>query len=60
MIATISTIIIVLLFTGNLELSLGAGAVEFFIKMILYYLHERIWYKSNIGIINSEDRKRTD
>jgi len=57
-IATIATILIVLAFTGNLELSLGAGAVEIIIKMVLYYLHERAWYKYDIGIINKEERTR--
>jgi len=55
-IATIATILIVLFFTGNIELSLSAGAVEIVIKMILYYLHERAWYKYDIGIINKEKR----
>jgi len=55
-IATLTTILIVLAFTGNIELSLGAGAVEVILKMILYYLHERAWYKYDIGITNKEKR----
>jgi len=59
-IATISTILIVWIFTGDLELSLGAGAVEVIIKMILYYLHERMWYKYDIGIVNKDKRTYKD
>jgi uncharacterized membrane protein len=42
-IATIATMLIVYIFTGELILTLGVGAVEVISKMILYYFHERIW-----------------
>jgi len=42
-IATTATILIFYTFTGKLMLSLGAGAVETVVKLILYYLHERAW-----------------
>ncbi len=58
-IATSFTIIVIWLFTGNLEFSIGIGLVEFFGKMVLYYFHERIWYKSDIGIVNKEEREHT-
>ena len=41
--ATITTCLLVFLFTGRVALSLGIGAVEVVAKMILYYLHERTW-----------------
>jgi len=41
--ATIATILIVFLFTRRLILSLGVGAVEVVVKLILYYFHERVW-----------------
>jgi adenylylsulfate kinase len=41
--ATLSTILIVFAFTRKLVLSLGVGAVEIVVKLILYYFHERIW-----------------
>jgi len=43
--ATIATILIVFIFTRKLVLSLGIGAVEVVVKLILYYIHERIWLK---------------
>jgi uncharacterized membrane protein len=41
--ATIVTILIVFAFTRKIVFSLGVGAVEVIIKLILYYFHERIW-----------------
>ena len=28
----------------------GVAVTEFFLKMVLYYFHERIWYKTKFGI----------
>ena len=35
--------------TGKLVLALGAGAIEVVVKLILYYLHERIWTFLGVG-----------
>lgn len=45
-IATISTIAIAWFLTGSAEIALALGGIEFFVKMFLFYIHERIW--SNI------------
>jgi len=42
-VATTATILIVFAFTGRLVLSAGVGGVEVIVKIILYYLHERLW-----------------
>ena len=42
-IATATTVTIVMILTGKLELAAIAGAVDIVLKLILYYLHERIW-----------------
>ena len=47
--ATIGTVLIVFAFTGRLLLSLGVGAVETVVKLILYYVHERVWDKIRWG-----------
>jgi uncharacterized membrane protein len=44
-IGTIDTIILSWILSGNLSLGLAIGGVEVFSKMILYYLHERVWFK---------------
>ena len=47
--ATLDTIIIAYFISGNLEFGLQIGTIEIFTKMILYYLHERIWFKSSVS-----------
>ena len=41
-----------------LQKASGVAGTEFVLKMILYYFHERIWYKSNFGL-NDRKRKRS-
>jgi uncharacterized membrane protein len=42
-VATLTTMAIVYIFTGEFLLSLGVGAVEVIAKIVFYYFHERIW-----------------
>ena len=44
-IATLTTMTAVYIFTKEPLTSLGVGAVEVFAKISFYYLHERIWNK---------------
>ena len=44
-VGTIDTIILSWLITGNLKVGLAIGSVEVLTKMLLYFLHERVWYK---------------
>jgi len=54
LVGTLDTMTIGYLVTGNAIIGLKIGFFEVATKLILYYLHEKIWYKSNFGI---EDRK---
>ena len=50
-IGTLDTMIIAWIITGSLEWGLTIGGIEVFTKMILYFLHERVWYKfSKFGV----------
>lgn len=50
-VGTLDTIIISGLITGSWEVGLAIGGIEVFSKMVLYYFHERAWYKfSKFGI----------
>lgn len=51
--ATLTTMIISFLVTGQIELALTIGVFEVFAKMILQYLHERIWLKIPFGLKQS-------
>jgi len=44
-VGTLDTIILSWIITGNWKFGLTIGAVEIITKMILYFFHERFWYK---------------
>jgi uncharacterized membrane protein len=48
-IATLTTMIIVFLFTRRIILTLGVGLAEVTAKITFYYLHERVWDKISWG-----------
>ena len=48
-VATTTTIIIVYVFFGRLDLAIAAGVLETILKVGLYWAHERAWFKINWG-----------
>ena len=44
-IGTIDTMFLSWFITGSWKWGLAIGGTEVITKMILYYLHERVWYK---------------
>jgi len=48
-VATTTTIIIVYLFFGRLDLAIAAGLLETVLKVALYWAHERAWFKVRWG-----------
>lgn len=48
-VATTTTIIIVYLFFGRLDLAIAAGVIETILKVGLYWAHERAWFKIRWG-----------
>ena len=50
-IGTLDTIILSGLITGSWTTGLTIGGVEVITKMVLYFFHERAWYRfSNFGL----------
>ena len=47
--ATLTTAILVYIFTGKLTLAAAIGGIEIVIKMTLYFLHERAWNNVSYG-----------
>ncbi len=43
--ASITTIVLVYIFTGELTMALGVGLAEVILKFILFFTHERVWDK---------------
>ncbi len=48
-VATTTTIIIVYVFFGRLDLAIAAGMIETVLKVGLYWIHERAWFKIHWG-----------
>lgn len=53
-VGTMDTMFLGWLISGSAEVGLSIGGLELFTKMILYYLHERMWYKSDFGLNREE------
>jgi len=50
-VATLTTIFLVFAFTGNLVISGGVGLTELITKIVIYYVHERVWNAIGFGRI---------
>jgi uncharacterized membrane protein len=50
LVGTMDTMIIAWIISGNPLTGLKIGFAEVITKMLLYYFHERAWYKSNYGL----------
>ena len=57
-IGTIDTISFAWLLTGNPFIGFKIGGIETVSKMILYYAHEKLWYKINFGLDKRNKAKR--
>ena len=44
------TVLSALAFGANIEIASLLGVGELIFKPLLYFIHERLWYKSNYGI----------
>lgn len=54
-IGTLDTMTLSWIITGSLKIGMAIGGIEVITKMILYYLHERVWYKySDFGLKNKK------
>ena len=54
-VGTTDTMLLGWLISGNPLIGLKIGLLELITKMVLYYFHERIWYKSNFGVNRRKD-----
>jgi uncharacterized membrane protein len=49
MVGTMDTIFLSFLFTGTIGKALQIGGIELFTKILLFYLHERVWMRLDFG-----------
>jgi uncharacterized membrane protein len=55
---TVDTIVLSWIVTGSLTFGLSIGGLELISKMVLYYIHERLWYRSEFGIDRKDEKKK--
>ena len=56
-IGTLDTMLLAWFITGNPMTGLKIGMAEVITKMVLYYLHERAWYKVDYGLENRRSKE---
>ena len=44
-IGSVDTMLIAWIITGSIQVGAAVGGVEIVTKTVLYYFHERVWYK---------------
>lgn len=52
-IASTTILLITYFTTGELDTAITVASIEFFIKLVLYYLHERLWLLIPRGTIRN-------
>ena len=50
LIGTLDTVLLGWIVSGDPAVGLTIGSLELVTKMILYYLHERVWYRVDFGV----------
>lgn len=55
-VGTIDTMILAWVVTGNPITGFKIGGLELVTKMLLYFIHERVWYKINFGLPHREKK----
>ena len=51
--ATSTIILIAWMTTGDISIAIEIGIIEFFVKLFLFYLHERAWQKIPRGKVRT-------
>jgi adenylylsulfate kinase len=57
-VGTLDTMMLGWIVSGDLKIGLSVGGLELLTKMGLYYLHERVWYRSNFGLKKRSSTKK--
>ncbi|NRD23248.1 DUF2061 domain-containing protein [Winogradskyella litoriviva] len=59
LVGTLDTLLLSWLISSDLSVGISMGAFELVTKMILYYIHERVWFKSKIKSSNKRHVLKT-
>jgi len=52
---SLTTAVLAYFLTGRLDLSITIGVAEFFGKLVIYFVHERIWNVIPFGKIKAKE-----
>ena len=55
-VGSLTTLIVAWIVTGNPLTGFKIGLVETLTKMILYYVHEKMWYRISFGLIGRKSK----
>jgi len=59
-VGTVDTMILGWVISGNPMMGVKIGGFEVLTKMVLYYFHERVWFKSNFGLPHREKKSKEE
>lgn len=59
-VGTIDTMVLGWIISGDPMTGVKIGGLEVATKMILYYLHERAWFKLNFGLPHRTESKKEE
>ena len=51
---TLDTMVVSYIVTRELTIALSIGMIEVFTKLLIYYMHERIWNKIHFGRVKAK------
>src|SRR5690606_474541 len=60
LVGTLDTMFLAWIISGDPLIGLKVGFAEVLTKMLLYYLHERVWYRVNYGLPKREITKEDE
>lgn len=55
MVGTLDTMLLSWLISGDPMIGVQIGGLELLTKMLLYYVHERVWHRSNFGLTETRE-----
>ena len=55
-IGTLDTLLLGWMMSGSFRIGAAIGGFEIVTKTVLYYIHERLWYKAPFGISRVNDK----
>lgn len=55
LVGTLDTMLLAWWISGNPLIGLQVGLAEIVTKMVLYYFHERVWFRINFGLSNRKE-----